>query len=223
MLFHNLTCPCEYLQTNIKCRLQLGVGQTQEKLGKEETISMLKESQAIKVSFRFTISYSQSANEDKSKKKKDKAADATLLFEGNIMLASEKEEATDVSIAYSYNYEVLDKTIDKKMPFIKISLSIVNENDFVWNDQSATVGFVDNVRTTQYLNYVITHTLTNDYIDYDTSGLPLFSSEGDLTQRLLHPKYNVEKEYVAKLARKNSEMEEIHVAEWHFACVFGAN
>ena len=46
-----------------------------------------------------------------------------------------------------------------------------DENDFVWNDQSTTVGFVDNVRTTQYLDYVITHTLTNDYIDYDTSGL----------------------------------------------------
>ena len=34
-------------------------------------------------------------------------------------------------------------------------------------------------------------------LDYDTSGLILFSSSGDLTQRLLHPRHNVEKEYVA--------------------------
>jgi 23S rRNA pseudouridine2605 synthase len=34
-------------------------------------------------------------------------------------------------------------------------------------------------------------------LDYDTSGLLLFSSSGALTQRLLHPKHEVEKEYVA--------------------------
>ncbi len=34
-------------------------------------------------------------------------------------------------------------------------------------------------------------------LDYDTTGLILFSRSGDLTQRLLHPKYNIEKEYVA--------------------------
>lgn len=34
-------------------------------------------------------------------------------------------------------------------------------------------------------------------LDYDTSGLLLFSSNGDLTQRLLHPRHEVEKEYVA--------------------------
>lgn len=37
-------------------------------------------------------------------------------------------------------------------------------------------------------------------LDYDTSGLILFSRDGDLTQRLLHPKYEVEKEYVATVA-----------------------
>lgn len=37
-------------------------------------------------------------------------------------------------------------------------------------------------------------------LDYDTSGLLLFSMEGELTQRLLHPKHNVEKEYVATVA-----------------------
>jgi len=34
-------------------------------------------------------------------------------------------------------------------------------------------------------------------LDYDTSGLILFSSEGSLTQKLLHPKSGIQKEYVA--------------------------
>ena len=34
-------------------------------------------------------------------------------------------------------------------------------------------------------------------LDYDTSGLLLFSSNGSLTQKLLHPTHEVEKEYVA--------------------------
>mmetsp|Transcript_30077 Transcript_30077/g.43735 ORF Transcript_30077/g.43735 Transcript_30077/m.43735 type:complete len:454 (+) Transcript_30077:228-1589(+) len=34
-------------------------------------------------------------------------------------------------------------------------------------------------------------------LDYDSSGLLLFSSDGSLTQRLLHPRHEVEKEYVA--------------------------
>ncbi len=37
-------------------------------------------------------------------------------------------------------------------------------------------------------------------LDYDTSGLLLFSMDGELTQRLLHPKHNIEKEYVATVA-----------------------
>lgn len=37
-------------------------------------------------------------------------------------------------------------------------------------------------------------------LDYDTSGLLLFSMSGELTQRLLHPKHNVEKEYIATVA-----------------------
>ena len=34
-------------------------------------------------------------------------------------------------------------------------------------------------------------------LDYDTSGLLLFSTNGSLTQRLLHPNHQVQKEYVA--------------------------
>ena len=37
-------------------------------------------------------------------------------------------------------------------------------------------------------------------LDYDTSGLLLFSMDGDLTQRLLHPKHSIEKEYVATVS-----------------------
>jgi 23S rRNA pseudouridine2605 synthase len=36
-------------------------------------------------------------------------------------------------------------------------------------------------------------------LDYDTTGLMLFSKDGQLTQRLLHPKYEVERQYVASV------------------------
>jgi len=42
-------------------------------------------------------------------------------------------------------------------------------------------------------------------LDFDTSGLILFSSNGDLTQRLLHPRHNVEKEYVATVEYEVNE------------------
>jgi len=47
------------------------------------------------------------------------------------------------------------------------------DGDFVWKDQSTTLGFINNpaVRTTQYLDYVITHSLSNDRIDYHVDGL----------------------------------------------------
>lgn len=64
-------------------------------------------------------------------------------------------------------------------------------------------------------------------LDYDTSGLLLFSMEGELTQRLLHPKYKVEKEYVATvmggrvdfdLLKRQLEEEGVETSEGiHFA------
>ena len=42
-------------------------------------------------------------------------------------------------------------------------------------------------------------------LDYDTSGLLLFSSDGSLTQTLLHPNHEIEKEYVATVVGKVDE------------------
>jgi 23S rRNA pseudouridine2605 synthase len=42
-------------------------------------------------------------------------------------------------------------------------------------------------------------------LDYDTTGLLLFSSSGPLTQTLLHPKHAVEKEYVATVVNTVDE------------------
>jgi len=36
-------------------------------------------------------------------------------------------------------------------------------------------------------------------LDYDTSGLLILTNDGDLTQRLTHPKHNIEKKYQAKI------------------------
>ena len=44
-------------------------------------------------------------------------------------------------------------------------------------------------------------------LDYDTSGLILFSSDGSLTQKLLHPKSGIQKEYVALVAGSANEAE----------------
>jgi 23S rRNA pseudouridine2605 synthase len=44
-------------------------------------------------------------------------------------------------------------------------------------------------------------------LDYDTTGLILFSSDGKLTQKLLHPRRGVEKEYVATVEGKVDEEE----------------
>eukprot|EP00804_Cyclotella_cryptica_P009625 CCRYP_006315-RA/>CCRYP_006315-RA protein AED:0.31 eAED:0.31 QI:0/0/0/1/0/0/2/0/133 len=42
-------------------------------------------------------------------------------------------------------------------------------------------------------------------LDYDTTGLILFSADGKLTQRLLHPRRGVEKEYVATVKGQVNE------------------
>lgn len=42
-------------------------------------------------------------------------------------------------------------------------------------------------------------------LDYDSTGLLLFSSSGKLTQTLLHPKHTIEKEYVATVAGRVDE------------------
>ena len=70
-------------------------------------------------------------------------------------------------------------------------------------------------------------------LDYDTSGLLLFSQDGDLTQRLLHPKHSVEKEYVAtcsggtvdvELLKKQLEIDGVNTAEGlHFASLLDVN
>ena len=44
-------------------------------------------------------------------------------------------------------------------------------------------------------------------LDYDSSGLILFSSDGTLTQTLLHPNHEIEKEYVAVVVGKVDEDE----------------
>jgi 23S rRNA pseudouridine2605 synthase len=44
-------------------------------------------------------------------------------------------------------------------------------------------------------------------LDYDTSGLILFSSDGQLTNKLLHPKQGIEKEYVATVKGAVNEEE----------------
>jgi len=69
-------------------------------------------------------------------------------------------------------------------------------NDFVWSDQSNTLGFVgtdsnESVRTTNYKDYVITHTITNDKMEYR-------SSDNDLGLDLRGNPYEAKYEYDIK-------------------------
>lgn len=45
-------------------------------------------------------------------------------------------------------------------------------------------------------------------LDYDTTGLLIITNDGDLAHRLMHPKYGVEKTYLAEL---NDKISEVHL------------
>lgn len=44
-------------------------------------------------------------------------------------------------------------------------------------------------------------------LDYDTTGLLLLTNDGELAYRLMHPKFGVEKTYIAELSKKITEYE----------------
>ncbi len=44
-------------------------------------------------------------------------------------------------------------------------------------------------------------------LDYDTTGLLLLTNDGELAYRLMHPKFSVEKTYIAELSKKITEYE----------------
>ena len=48
-------------------------------------------------------------------------------------------------------------------------------------------------------------------LDYDSSGLIILSNDGDLTQKMLHPKFNIDKVYEATISGliKDSEIEKL--------------
>ncbi|OZM57155.1 pseudouridine synthase [Lottiidibacillus patelloidae] len=52
---------------------------------------------------------------------------------------------------------------------------------------------------TDYLYGVEQRVFPVGRLDYDTSGLLLLTNDGDLANKLMHPKFNVEKKYIAKV------------------------
>lgn len=50
-----------------------------------------------------------------------------------------------------------------------------------------------------YVKNIETRIVPIGRLDYDTSGLLLFTNDGDLTYKLTHPKHNIKKIYIAKV------------------------
>ena len=52
-------------------------------------------------------------------------------------------------------------------------------------------------------------------LDLNSTGLLLLTNDGELTERLLHPRFHVEKEYVVKVRGEVREAESAGTAQGH--------
>jgi pseudouridine synthase len=105
--------------------------------------------------------------------------DEPIMFQGKKRWSSDDESITNSSNeeAASINYD-----------------DVSDQDEVLNKEEGGRRPHLGDVLPSQYLNAGM-HPVGR--LDYDTSGLLLFSSDGGLTQRLLHPKHGVAKEYVA--------------------------
>jgi pseudouridine synthase len=115
---------------------------------------------------------------------KPKGVLSTMKDEPIIFQGKKRWSNDDESITNSSNDEAASTNFDD-----------VSDQDEVLNqEEGGRRPHLGDVLPSQYLNAGM-HPVGR--LDYDTSGLLLFSSDGGLTQRLLHPKHGIAKEYVA--------------------------
>jgi len=67
------------------------------------------------------------------------------------------------------------------------------------NDQFGRPNVVDIIKDTNYRIYPVGR------LDYNTSGLLILTNDGDLTNKITHPKHHVEKTYVVSVNRRVSD------------------
>ena len=62
----------------------------------KDKVEMLKADDVFNLAFKFTVGYGDGAEKDRKIDKKEASKGGEVIFEGNILLAAEKEEAKDM-------------------------------------------------------------------------------------------------------------------------------
>lgn len=110
----------------------------------------------------------------------------------------------------------LGRVVDPKKDKIFFEGNLVKPKQFVYLKMHKPKGYVctakdDRGRKTVFdlLPPMQERVFTIGRLDYDTEGLLLFTNDGDLAERIAHPRYEVEKVYVARVG---GEIKESHLA-----------
>lgn len=101
----------------------------------------------------------------------------------------------------------LGTKVDKNSDIVKVDNKIIElEQQYIYILLNKPVDYITTVSDEFGRNTVIDLLRDIDQrvypvgrLDYDTSGLLLLTNDGDLTYKLTHPKYEVEKKYIAKV------------------------
>ena len=101
----------------------------------------------------------------------------------------------------------LGRVIDEKRDKVTFEGNPVVQKQFVYLKMHKPKGYMcsakdDRGRKTVYdlLPPMTERVFTIGRLDYDTEGLLLFTNDGDLAERISHPRYEVEKVYIAKVS-----------------------
>lgn len=116
----------------------------------------------------------------------------TLIAEGKVKVNGETVTELGTKVRPSDTVEVEGVKIEQEdkiyILFYKPSQVITSVSD----DKGRTV-------VTDYFKQLETRIYPVGRLDYDTSGLLLLTNDGDFTNLMTHPRYKIQKKYVAKL------------------------
>lgn len=107
----------------------------------------------------------------------------------------------------------LGRQVDPAIDTILVDDKEVESNEYVYYLLNKPIGYVSTV-SDRHAEKKVTELVPVDppvwpvgRLDKDTHGLLILTNDGDLTQRLTHPKYEKEKEYLAKTDKEVTDNE----------------